>query len=456
MIKKILFVAALGTLATIATAAASHIPGRPCNDCASHAHWPTIHGKVKKADHAADVPRHPPLGRAARPPRLGQARRPRALGRPVGRLGRRRPADQPARPHLRRRGNDFIYGSHGRNVIYGGPGNDAISVHYGRGFVDCGPGRDIYHVATVAPPQLQGPQLRAGRLPQRGPARRRAEAPALARGLVSATSQQARTRLPRGASTVLPIRFARSPRCLPPPSRPSASAPPTACARSSAAARRIQPGSARRLAAALLAAALLCLWDLTTPATRTPTTPPPRRSASESWKAWFFGSLDPGSFITVDKPPLSLWLMGLSARVLGFSSFSHPAARRRCARSRAVGLLYATVRRAFGARRGRARRRPRWRSRRSRWRSAASTTPTRCSCCCSSPPPTSSCGRSSPAARSTWCWAALLVGLAFMTKMLQGWMVVPALAAAYLLAGPAAAARPRIASCSSPAWRWSP
>ena len=29
-----------------------------------------------------------------------------------------------------------------------------------------------------------------------------------------------------------------------------------------------------------------------------------------------------------------------------------------------------------------------------------------------------------------------MVGLAFMTKMLQGWMVVPALAAAYLLAGP--------------------
>ena len=32
----------------------------------------------------------------------------------------------------------------------------------------------------------------------------------------------------------------------------------------------------------------------------------------------------------------------------------------------------------------------------------------------------------------------VVVGLAFMTKMLQGWMVVPALAAAYLLAGPPA------------------
>ena len=33
-------------------------------------------------------------------------------------------------------------------------------------------------------------------------------------------------------------------------------------------------------------------------------------------------------------------------------------------------------------------------------------------------------------------WAGAVVGLAFMTKMLQGWMVVPALAAAYALAGP--------------------
>jgi len=36
----------------------------------------------------------------------------------------------------------------------------------------------------------------------------------------------------------------------------------------------------------------------------------------------------------------------------------------------------------------------------------------------------------------TLAWAGAVVGLAFMTKMLEGWMVVPALAAAYLLAGP--------------------
>ena len=38
-------------------------------------------------------------------------------------------------------------------------------------------------------------------------------------------------------------------------------------------------------------------------------------------------------------------------------------------------------------------------------------------------------------------WCGALVGLAFMTKMLQGWMIVPALGAAYLLAGPPALRR---------------
>ncbi len=46
------------------------------------------------------------------------------------------------------------------------------------------------------------------------------------------------------------------------------------------------------------------------------------KSASLSWKAFLFGSLDPGSFITVDKPPAAIWIMALSARVFGFSSWS--------------------------------------------------------------------------------------------------------------------------------------
>ena len=46
------------------------------------------------------------------------------------------------------------------------------------------------------------------------------------------------------------------------------------------------------------------------------------KSASLDWKAFFFGSLDPGSFITIDKPPVAIWVMALSARTFGFSSWS--------------------------------------------------------------------------------------------------------------------------------------
>ena len=46
------------------------------------------------------------------------------------------------------------------------------------------------------------------------------------------------------------------------------------------------------------------------------------QAASTSWKAFFFGSLDGASFITVDKPPVAIWLMALSVRLFGFSSFT--------------------------------------------------------------------------------------------------------------------------------------
>ena len=42
----------------------------------------------------------------------------------------------------------------------------------------------------------------------------------------------------------------------------------------------------------------------------------------KSWKAWFFGSLDSSNFITVDKPPGALWVMGLIARLFGYNSWS--------------------------------------------------------------------------------------------------------------------------------------
>ncbi|HEV7753429.1 MAG TPA: calcium-binding protein [Baekduia sp.] len=44
-------------------------------------------------------------------------------------------------------GNDFIYASHGYNVIRAGSGNDTIHAHFGRGIIDCGAGRDIAYVS---------------------------------------------------------------------------------------------------------------------------------------------------------------------------------------------------------------------------------------------------------------------------------------------------------------------
>ncbi len=70
------------------------------------------------------------------------------------------------------------------------------------------------------------------------------------------------------------------------------------------------------------------------------------QAATQSWKALFFGSLDAANFITVDKPPVALWLMGLSGRIFGFSSFSMllPNALAGIA---TVYLVYKIVRRWF-------------------------------------------------------------------------------------------------------------
>jgi 4-amino-4-deoxy-L-arabinose transferase-like glycosyltransferase len=71
-------------------------------------------------------------------------------------------------------------------------------------------------------------------------------------------------------------------------------------------------------------------------------------AGSQSWSAWFFGSVDPANFITIDKPPLGTMLIGLSVRLFGLSSWAIllPQALAGVA---TVGVLMATVRRTFGA-----------------------------------------------------------------------------------------------------------
>ncbi|HXQ58468.1 MAG TPA: glycosyltransferase family 39 protein [Acidimicrobiales bacterium] len=158
------------------------------------------------------------------------------------------------------------------------------------------------------------------------------------------------------------------------------------------------------------------------------------QAGKKSWKAFFFGSSDASNFITVDKPPASLWVMEISARLFGLNSWSIlvPQAIEGVA---TVALLYATVRRWF---------RP----------SAALLAG---AVMASTPVAVLMFRYNNPDAllvllltlaayatvraleRASTIWlvlAASAVGLGFTTKMLQAFLVVPAIAAVYLVAAP--------------------
>ncbi|MDL4776928.1 MULTISPECIES: glycosyltransferase family 39 protein [Thermomonosporaceae] len=156
------------------------------------------------------------------------------------------------------------------------------------------------------------------------------------------------------------------------------------------------------------------------------------KSGTQSWKAFFFGSLDAGSFITVDKPPMALWAMGLFARVLGFGAWSLllPQALFGVA---SIAVLHATVRRAFG-------------------HPAAliaaavlALTPITVAINRDNNPDTLlvlllvlaawACLRAIEDGRARWLpVSAAFVGCGFNTKMLQAYLVVPAFALVYLIA----------------------
>jgi 4-amino-4-deoxy-L-arabinose transferase-like glycosyltransferase len=71
------------------------------------------------------------------------------------------------------------------------------------------------------------------------------------------------------------------------------------------------------------------------------------RSMSSSWHNFLFGSLDASGVMTVDKPPLALWVQSLSVRVFGYHPLSIlvPQALIGVA---TVALVYDLVRRRFG------------------------------------------------------------------------------------------------------------
>jgi len=158
------------------------------------------------------------------------------------------------------------------------------------------------------------------------------------------------------------------------------------------------------------------------------------QAGTKSWKAFFFGSSDAASSITVDKPPASLWVMGVSARIFGLSSWSIlvPQALEGVA---AVGFLYATVRRWFtpaaGLLAG----------------AILALTPVAALMFRFNNPDALlvlllvvgayALVRAVESGRTGWLVAAsALVGMGFLTKMLQALLVVPAFGLVYLVAGP--------------------
>jgi 4-amino-4-deoxy-L-arabinose transferase-like glycosyltransferase len=72
------------------------------------------------------------------------------------------------------------------------------------------------------------------------------------------------------------------------------------------------------------------------------------RSMELSWHNFFFGAFEPGGSVSIDKPPIDLWLQVISVKLLGFSSttLKLPEALAGIA---SVPLLYVTVRRIWSA-----------------------------------------------------------------------------------------------------------
>jgi 4-amino-4-deoxy-L-arabinose transferase-like glycosyltransferase len=218
-----------------------------------------------------------------------------------------------------------------------------------------------------------------------------------------------------------------------PPASPKwveASPPPGAGVTAGPDPRFIRPA----LATLLGLTAVLYLWGLSSSGYGNDFYAAAVQAGTHSWKAFFFGSFDAQSFITVDKPPASLWVMELSGRIFGFSSWSMlaPQALEGVA---AVALLYAAVRRTAGAYAGLIA------------GAVLAITPVAALMFRFNNPDAlltlllvagAYCMvRAIEKAGTRWLLlAGAALGLAFLTKMLQGFLVLPAFGLVYLIAAP--------------------
>jgi 4-amino-4-deoxy-L-arabinose transferase-like glycosyltransferase len=111
--------------------------------------------------------------------------------------------------------------------------------------------------------------------------------------------------------------------------------------------RSVDPARAA-LVALLLGTGVLYLWGLGESGWANSFYSAAAQAGSESWKAFFFGSSDAANSITVDKTPLSLWPMALSVKLFGLSSWSLLVPQALMGVG-SVWLLTATVRRTTGS-----------------------------------------------------------------------------------------------------------
>jgi 4-amino-4-deoxy-L-arabinose transferase-like glycosyltransferase len=158
------------------------------------------------------------------------------------------------------------------------------------------------------------------------------------------------------------------------------------------------------------------------------------RSMAASWHNFLFASMDPSGLMTVDKPPLALWVQALSVRVFGY----HPLAilvPQALMGVAAAGIAYDICRRRFGRFAGFV------------GGIALATTPTIVAVSRHNNPDELLvlCTvaalwfalRALETGRTRWLvWCGVCVGLGFETKMGVALMVVPGIAAAYLWVAP--------------------
>ncbi|NUW02185.1 glycosyltransferase family 39 protein [Streptomyces sp. CAI 127] len=158
------------------------------------------------------------------------------------------------------------------------------------------------------------------------------------------------------------------------------------------------------------------------------------QAGSQSWKALFFGSLDSANAITVDKPPAALWPMALSVRMFGLNSWAILAPQVLMALATAA-VLNSAVRRRFGPVAGLIA------------VAVFALTPVAALMFRFNNPDallallmtvTVWCVlRALEQGRTKWLlWAGAAVGLAFLTKTLQAFLILPPLAVLYAVCAP--------------------